>query len=74
MIADDLPSRRGDFRDPGGLRLTPWLCLQPDQQYLIHPSDRTERAAAIVVGGRGTVSLWSCPASVTNGSSRLAIG
>jgi porin len=38
------------------IELTPWLSLQPDVQYVIHPSG-TDIANALVLGARATVSF-----------------
>jgi porin len=38
------------------MELTPWLGLQPDLQYVIHPSG-TNIANALVLGARTTVSF-----------------
>ena len=38
------------------IELTPWLSLQPDLQYVIHPSG-TDIANALVLGARATFSF-----------------
>lgn len=37
--------------------LTPWLAVQPDLQYVVHPGGRTDRSHALVLGLRLETSL-----------------
>jgi porin len=38
-------------------RITPWLVVQPDLQYIINPGGTTDLNNALVIGGRASLTF-----------------
>jgi carbohydrate-selective porin OprB len=48
---------RPDRRLHAGCRRSPWLALQPDFQYIIHPGGLISRPNAVVIGLRSEIDF-----------------
>jgi len=38
-------------------QITPWLVIQPDLQYIIHPGGTRDPGNALILGGRASITF-----------------